>query len=165
MRMVESDAAYGDKMLAWMMRILGAFNLLFIAFGAYYSVVMVQIHWNRWPGNPTPLDWLVLLCLYAVSILILLYLGYLGIRLIKKDESALWKLSLLFVTGMVYFYVFVTVTWVVMPTSTSKIAVGLWGRSQDPLAPQIITGYPLIGLIITLIILLMRRNSRQSKVN
>jgi membrane protease YdiL (CAAX protease family) len=152
-------------MMTWMTRILGIINLLFVALGAYYSVVMIHAHWNKWPGNPTSFDWLVFLCLYAVSLLMLLYLGYLGVRLIKKDESALWKLSLLFVTEMVYFYVFVTVTWVVMPMSTSKIAVGLWGRSQDPLAPQIITGYPLIGLIVTLIILLMRRISRKAHVN
>ena len=144
-------------MQTWMMRILGALNILYVAISAWYSVIMVHMHWNRWPGNPTSMNWAVFLFLYALSAVMIVYLAYLGIRLIRKDSKVLLQLCFLFVAEMVYFFVFVTVTWVILPMSMSKIAVGFWGMAQDPLAPQVITGYPLVGLVFALFMLLMRR--------
>jgi hypothetical protein len=88
-----------------------------------------------------------------------LYLAYLGIRLIRKDARALLQLCLLFTAEILYICVLVDVTWIRMPISMSNIAVGFWGMADAPLVPQLLTGYPLIGAVITLIMLIVRRKS------
>ena len=145
-------------MQAWPMRVLGALNILFVALGAFYSGGMIQMHWNKWPGSPSHLHWAVFMFLDAISISMILYLGYLGVRLIKKDARALWHLCLLFVAEIAYFAVVVYVTWFLMPASMSAIAVDFWGMAQDPLVPQVVTGYPLVGLVIAFVMLLIRRS-------
>ena len=144
-------------MQTWTMRILGVLNIMYVAIGIWFSAIMVWAHWRNWPGNPSSLDWAVFVFLYAISPLMIASLAYLGMRLIRKDARAILQLGLLFVAEMVYFFVLTTVTWLILPMSLSKIAVGFWGLSQDPLAPQVVTGYPLLGLVLTLVLLLMRR--------
>ena len=152
-------------MQVWTMRILGALNILFVTIGAYYSVVMIHLHWNRWPGNPSHYEWKIFVFLYAISVLMVLYLAYLGVRLIKKDAKALLKLSLLFLAEMLYFFVHTYSTWNVTPASMSMtVAVSFLGMALDPLAPQIVTGYPLIGLVIALVLSLIRQRSEKSPI-
>jgi hypothetical protein len=151
-------------MQTWAMRILGALNILFAATGVWFSAVMIRMHWNRWPGSPSRLDWAKFAGLHAITILMIAYLAFLGIRLIMRDAKALWPLSLLFVAEIAYFLVFVSVTWVIMPMSMSKIAVGFLGKTLDPIAPQLVTGYPFVGLIIALVILMVRRRSERARL-
>jgi hypothetical protein len=145
-------------MQAWPMRVLGALNIAFVALGAFYAAAMLQMHWNRWPGPPVYQDWVVFVVLNAISIYLILYLGYLGIRLIRKDAKALWQLCMFFVGEIAYFAAVVYITSYVLPASMTTIAVGFWATSLNTLVPQIVTGYPLVGLVITLVILLIRRS-------
>jgi hypothetical protein len=144
-------------MQAWPMRVLGALNILFVLLGAFYSAAMVQMSWKKWLGSSF-LDWIVFAILSAISVGMVLYLAHLGIRLIKKDVKALWHLCLLFVAEIAYFVVVFYVTWFVLPDSLSAIAAAFWGMAQNPIVPQIVTGYPLVGLVITLVILLIRHS-------
>jgi hypothetical protein len=144
------------------MRFLGALNIMYVAFGAYLSYWMIRLHWNRWPGNPSHYEWAIFVFLSAISISMVLYLGYLGIRLIKKDAKALLKLSLLFVVELLYSFVLFYVTWIVRPTLMSMtVAVSFMGMADVPLWPQLLTGYPLIGLVVTLILSLIRQKSEK----
>lgn len=151
-------------MQTWTMRILGALNILFVAFGAFYSVGMIQMHWNRWPSEASYFDWVVFVFLNVISIFLVSYLGYLGVKLIQKDITAVRKLFLLFMAEIIYFFAMYDLTWVVMPISMSKIAFGLWALAEDPLVPQYVTGYPLIGAIVTLVMLIIRRKSEMTHV-
>jgi hypothetical protein len=101
--------------------------------------------------------------LNAVSVAMILYLGFLGIRLMRGDASALFQLCLLFVVEIAYFGGIVYVTWFVLPDTMSDLAVNFWGMAQNPLVPQIVTGFPLVGLIISLVMLLIRRSPKSAR--
>ncbi len=40
----------------------------------------------------------------------------------------------------------------------SAVATGFWGIALNPLLPQFVTGYPLVGLVIEMVPLLIRRS-------
>jgi hypothetical protein len=143
------------------MRILGGLNVLAALLGIWYAATMIQMHWGRWPGNPNHSQWAVFLGLSAISFFLIVYLAYLGVKLIRGDTKALWKVALILVVEMVYFFIQTTITWLILPESMSKIAVGFYGMAEDPIAPQIVTGYSLIGLIaaVTLWVIAQRRPS------
>jgi hypothetical protein len=145
-------------MQAWPMRVLGALNISFVALGAFYAASMLRMSWNKWPGPPAYRDWVVFLVLNAISLYLIMYLGYLGIRLIRKDANALWRLCMFFVGEIAYFVAVVVITSYVLPASMSTVAVGFWGMALNPLVPQVVTGYACVGLVITLVILLIRRS-------
>jgi hypothetical protein len=140
------------------MRVLGFLNISFVALGAFYAASMFHLSWKKWPGPPVYQDWVVFAILNAISIYLILYLGYLGVRLIRKDAKALWQLCMFFVGEIAYFAAVVVITSYVLPASMSTIAVGFWGMAINPLVPQIVTGFPLVGLVITMVILLIRRS-------
>ncbi len=72
-------------MQAWPMRVLGALHISFVVLGAFYAASMLHMRWNKWPGPPAYQDWAVFVALSVISISLILYLGHLGIRLVKKD--------------------------------------------------------------------------------
>jgi hypothetical protein len=145
-------------MQAWPMRVLGALNLAFVALGAMYATRMLQMRWNNWPGSPNYQEWAVFLVLNAISIFMILYLGRLGLRLIGKDAEALWKSCILFLGELGYFAAVFYVTSFVLPDSMPTATAAFWGMALNPLLPQFLTGYPLVGLVFAMVILLIRRS-------
>jgi hypothetical protein len=145
-------------MKAWPMRVLGALNISFTALGAFYAASMFHMSWKKWPGPPVYQDWVIFVVLNAISIYLILYLGYLGVRLIRKDAKVLWQLCMFFVGEIAYFVAVVYITSFVLPASMSTVAVGFWAAALNPLVPQIVTGFPLVGLVISMVILLIRRS-------
>jgi|HubBroStandDraft_2_1064218.scaffolds.fasta_scaffold705219_1 hypothetical protein len=145
-------------MQAWPMRVLGALHISFVVLGAFYATSMFHMRWNKWPGSPVYQDWAVFLALSIISILLILYLGHLGIRLIKKDAEALWRSCLLFLGEIAFFAAVLYITSSLVPDSMTTVASGFWGMALNPLLPQFVTGYPLVGLVIAMVILLIRRN-------
>ncbi len=143
-------------MQAWPMRVLGALHILFVVLGAFYAASMLHMRWNKLPGSPVYQDWAVFVALNVISIYLILYLGHLGIRLIKKDAEALWKSCMLFLGEIAYFAAVLYLTSSMVPDSMSTVAVGFWGMALNPLLPQFLTGYPLVGLVIAMAILLVR---------
>jgi succinate dehydrogenase hydrophobic anchor subunit len=143
------------------MRIIGVLNLLFGLMGVYYFIFMMRMHWHNWPGSPSITQWAVFLVLSLISIGMLVYLGYLGIRLVRRDESALRPLIIIFISEILYFIVGVVVLWLIMPPTIKTIAVSFWGMAQDPLTPQVLTGYPLIGTVVTFVLMNWHPKSRR----
>ncbi len=148
----------GGKMQAWPMRVLGGLNILFVALGAFYAASILHMHWKKWPISPAYQDWMIFAALSAISIFLLAYLGYLGIRLIRRDSAALWPLCTFFMGEIAYFAAVFYITSFALPASMSAVAVGFWAMGLNPLVPQVVTGYPLVGLVIALVILLIRRS-------
>ena len=148
--------------MRWVMRIFGGLNIGAGLFGLYYFAWLIEIHWHKWPGNPSISDWAVFVALSCFTTFLVVYLGYLGIRLIRVDFSALWQVCLVLVLEMVFLIADVWITWLILPSSMSKIAVGFWGIADGPITPQIVTGYPLIGLIAAVTLMLLQRRSRRA---
>jgi hypothetical protein len=140
------------------MRVLGALNIAFVVLGAFYAASILHMHWNKWPVTPAYQDWMIFAALSAFSIFLLAYLGYLGIRLLRRDSGALWKLCTFFLGEIAYFAVAFYITSFALPESMTAVAVGFWAMGLNPLVPQVVTGYPLVGLVISLVILLIRRS-------
>ena len=94
--------------MRWAMRILGGLNVVVCFFSLLYFAWGIQIHLGNWPGNPNYEEWAVFLVISAVSTFLVLYLAYLGLRLIGGDrqgtlesvlrffisEMAIWFLAL-----------------------------------------------------------------------
>ena len=150
--------------MSWALRIFGGLNILPGIAGMYYFAVMIEMHWGKWPGNPTPLDWAIFVALSSASALLILYLGYLGVRLlVRPDAAALRQVCLVFVLEIGYFWADTFVTWNLMPLSRVHISVGFWGIAMDPLAPQVIIGYPVIGLIVAISLIFLQRRFDTAK--
>jgi hypothetical protein len=157
----ESAVSYWgySRMKQWVMRIVGVLNLLCSVLGIFYFAIQLSWHWHRWPGAPSFFDWLVFLALSAVNISLVVYLGFLGVRLLRKDRAAIRSTSIVLAIELIYFFASTVLFWLILPPSKASLTIGFWGMAQDPLAPQILTAYPLIGLVVTL--LLLRSSGRQ----
>ena len=144
-------------MKIWTMRVLGALNIVFVVLGVYYAVALNVIRWGKWPGPPSHTDWAIFVLLSAISLSFLAYLGYSGMKLIRGDVSVLRPLGVLFILETMYLFISVLLFWNILPASTAKIAVGFWEGGEDPLTPQFLTGYPLLGAISVLLLLWTKR--------
>lgn len=147
-------------MFSLIMRLFGGLNILAGLFGLYYFLWSLEMHWHHWPGNPSHLDWTVFLALSLLSTFIVFYLGYLGVRLIKRDAGALRKVCLVFIFEILYFWADVIVNWNLVAPSRITIQVGFWGIAFGPIAPQIVTGFPLIGLLAAIVLILVHRRAQ-----
>ena len=148
--------------MRWAIRIFGGLNILPGLLGMYYFAYLIEIHWRKWPGNPSAVDWAVFVALSSVTTFLVLYLGYLGVRLIRVDSAALRQVCLVFLLGIIYFFADVCVNWIIFPLwKSSTITVGFWGIAAGPLVPQIITGYPLIGFVAAIALILFQRRCQR----
>jgi hypothetical protein len=151
--------------MRWALRIFGGLNIFPGIVGMYFFAVEVQAHWGRWPGNPSTLDWVVFVALSSTSAFLVLYLGYLGVGLlIGRGAATLWQVCLIFVLEIGYFWADTFVTWNLGMIFRPHISVGFWGTAIDPLAPQVITGYPIIGLIVAITLILLQRRFAKVKL-
>ena len=150
--------------MRWVLRIFGGLNILLGIYGMYYFAFMIEMHLGKWPGNPSHFDWAIFVALSSTSTFLVFYLGYLGVRLmIKRDVAILWQVCLVFILEIGYFFADTFVTWNLTPISRSHISVGFWGIAMDPLAPQVITGYPVIGLVVALALIFLQGRSAKVK--
>lgn len=81
-------------------------------------------------------------------------LAYLGIRLIIGNKTDLRIVVFLFAAEILYFFADATIFVLIHPSSVTHIEIGFWGLAASPIAPQIVTGYPLLGIIICVVFLL-----------
>jgi hypothetical protein len=142
-------------MKLWVMRIVGGLNLALGFGGIAYSAVMLSERWRMLPGGPSMSAWIVFLSLLGASILLVGCLIYLGIRLLCRDEAAIGRTAVLFGAEMFYFLAYVVLFWIVIPLKNAQwpgLAGHLFGMIQGPLTPQIVTGYPVLGLLAMVLI-------------
>lgn len=92
-------------MRAWTMRIIGLSNILFAAFALLFEAVAL-LNGGKFPTKvpPTAMDWVIFTLLLAVSNYLVVHPALYGIRLIRKDESALLPCALLFAAQTLLIY-------------------------------------------------------------
>ena len=144
--------------MRWAMRIYSALNIIASIFSLCYFAWGIEIHLGKWPGNPTRYEWAVFLAISALSTSLVLYLGYLGVRLIMRDFKALKMVSLVFVSEIAICFVDFVVTWIATPIPTPKVIL-FWGIAVFPLEAQVYTGYAFIGLAAAIVLMLVGRRS------
>jgi succinate dehydrogenase hydrophobic anchor subunit len=149
----------GAIAMRWAMRILGGLNIVSSLFGLYYFAWGIEIHLGKWPGNPTRWEWNVFLAISALSTFLVLYLAYLGVRLIKLDYSALGHVRLAFELEISICLLDFFLTWIATPSWIRGNVIWFWGIATFPLEPQVLSGYELIGLAATFVMILARRRS------
>jgi hypothetical protein len=140
------------------MRIIGGLNILFAALALWYLEEMIRMKWNRWPTSATGGDWLVFAVLLATSVYLVVHLAYYGIKLLKKNEAALLPCILLFAAESLGVYLSVLILWNILPQSMHKIIFGLWWVALSPIHFEGFSGYSVVGFVVTLTLLLSRRN-------
>lgn len=142
--------------MRWALRILGALNILASILSLSYFAWLIEIHLGHWPGDPDRREWIVFLALSAVSVSLVVYQAYLGVRLIKRDMNALGLASLVFVLEIALCFV---VTWIQPHAGTRSNIVWFWGIAMSPLQFQVFCGYALVGLIAAVVLILIGRKS------
>ena len=145
----------------WAMRALGVLNLFFSGIGLCYFA------WQLWrigkPVNrlsPPIWAWAVFTVLSIMSLALVACLIRLGIRLLNRDDGAIRPLSIVFSAEILYFFASIVLFWLVIPSyapTMRTMSVGFFDSAQGALDPQVVTGYPLLGLLATLF-LQRRRN-------
>jgi hypothetical protein len=112
-------------MRAWALRIIGLLNILFAIFALLFEGVAL-LSGGKFPTKvtPTPMDWIIFALLLAVSNYLVVHPALYGIRLIRKDESALLPCALLFAAQTLVFTlgVYIMLYW----RSMLEIVTGLW---------------------------------------
>lgn len=138
--------------MMWSMRTLGIFNVLFSASGIIYFSLMALWRWKTWITLTSTFEWLIFATLCVICLTLVTLVGYLGKRVFAGDKAVLKYLAIVFAIELVYFVVDVAVFWLVLPTSMDHVVLGFWEAAEDFLTPQIVTGYPLWGIIASLIL-------------
>lgn len=146
-------------MRLWTMRVIGALNIVFVVLGLYYATYFFVLRWGRWSTHLTQYDWDIQALFYTISLSFLAYLSYSGVRLIRGEASVLRPLGAIFILEILYFVTTVVVDWIVLPPALGKIAAGFWEDGLNPLTPQYLTAYPLVGCFVVLFLSLKKRES------
>ena len=107
------------------------------------------------PLEPAPSKhyWLFFFLFFIFNSALIGLLAYFGVKLIKGDDAAILLTSAVLLAEFMSFVLGTMVFWVGL-----RKYVPFLDTSADPLAPQILTGYPMIGLIVTLVLAI--RNQR-----
>ena len=131
-------------MKRWTMRILGSLNILSFPAGIYYAAVAATWPWVHWSKPPSSIYWFFFLLFLVVNLALISLLAYLGVRLLKGDERAILRTSAVLFAEIVSFWLNMCVFWIWIPKY-----VPVFTSSGDLLAPQIVSGYVVIGLAVT----------------
>jgi hypothetical protein len=149
----------GKPMSKLFMRVLGVVNLLFVIVGIWYTVGMraIRIKDGKWPPYPPArIDWLLYFAFLALSTVLIAWLTYLSVRLIRADRKALWQTCIMFGVEIAYEWAEVTYFWQLAPHRITDRS-WFWTEGMDPLAPQTAFFYPVLGLLACLALLLAAR--------
>jgi hypothetical protein len=136
------------------MRILGVLNVLFGLEGIWYFITRLTWHFQKAPAVYSTRDWAMFSLLSFCTLSMVILLAYLGIRLIIGNKTDLRIVVFLFAAEILYFFADATIFVLIHPSSVTHIEIGFWGLAASPIAPQIVTGYPLLGIIICVVFLL-----------
>jgi len=91
----------------------------------------------------------------VVNLALISLLAYLGVRLLKGDEAAILHTSAVLFAEIVSFFLSTYVFWYHFPKY-----VPVFDTCTDLIGPQIVTGYPVLGMVVTLVLAMrIRRNA------
>jgi hypothetical protein len=132
---------------SWVERILGILNLLFAAVGLV-ALLINFLGFHNLPSSFTgesPFLYRTLYPMSAASLILLVCLGYSGFQLLRGGRFASIICGVVFSAEIVFFVAY-SVFWRLPFSPISVVAVAA-GLTNLGLALQIVTGYPVVGLI------------------
>ena len=146
-------------MRAWTLRIIGLLNILFAIFALLFEAVSLFVAEGKFPTKvpPTPMDWVIFTVLLAVSNYLVVHPALYGIRLIRKDESALLPCALLFAAQTLLFILGVYMLF--FGRSMRELVTGFWVFALLPITYSAAFGYSTIGLVVTITLLILSRRA------
>ena len=149
-------------MRTWIMRIIGLSSILFATFALLFEAVALLIG-GKFPTKvtPTAMDWVIFALLLAVSNYLVAHPALYGIRLIRKDESALLPCALLFASQTLVFALGVYV--LLYGRSVREISTGLWLFAVLPIQFSVVFGYSTIGLVAIIALLTFSRRAARKR--
>jgi len=139
---------------------VGGLNILFFVVGVWYSAAILSRSWHPLDELRSLGAWATFLVLITISTGLAAYLAYLGKRLLSGDEAAIRCTMITFASEILFFLIYVVVCWIVLPLRWPDWpgrTAHLLGVIQGPLCPQIVTGYPVLGLIVSLLLTSAKR--------
>jgi hypothetical protein len=149
------NADKAGDMKKWTMRILGGLNILSFLTGICYIALATTRPWVHWVKPPSNIYWFIFVLFLVVNLALISLLAYLGVRLLKGDEAAILHTSAVLFAEIVSFFLSTFVFWYHFPKY-----VPVFDTCTDLLGPQIVTGYPVLGLVVTLVLAMrIRRNA------
>jgi hypothetical protein len=154
-----------DRLSVWVMRVMGALNIACFVFGVLDYGVILQYNHHHGTVSPGTVGWILFIVQSAVTICLSGCLAYLGYPLIHGNFSALRPTLIVFVCEILYFAIATEIVWVLLPRLGNRWTADLTGGfltiPDFVLAPQVATGYPLLG-ILAIWFLMRRARKRQS---
>jgi hypothetical protein len=140
-------------MKRWTLRILGVLNVLFGLYGIWFFITILTWHFQKTSAVYSTRDWVIFSLLSFCTLSMVSLLMYLGIRLVIGNKTDLRLMVFIFAAEILYFWAD-SVNGVLINPSSARASIAFWGLAADPLAPQIVTGYPLVGIIVCVVLLL-----------
>ncbi len=147
------------KMTKWTMRILGGLNVLFGLDGIWYFITRLTWHFQKTSVVYSARDWTIFSLLSFCTLSMVSSLVYLGIRLIIGNKTCLPITTFIFAAEILYFFADAVNVVPFNPSLATHIPLSFWGVAAGPIAPQIVTAYPLLGIIICIFLLRGNRGS------
>jgi hypothetical protein len=140
-------------MKKWTMRVLGVLNVLFGLDGIWYFVSRLTWHFQKASVVYSTREWIIFSLLSFCTLLMVSALAYLGIRLIIGNGTNLRLAVAIFVAEILYFLADSVNFVLINPSPMTHTEIRFWGLAASPIAPQIVTGYPLLGIVVCIILL------------
>ena len=140
-------------MRKWVMRILGALNVLFGLYGLWFFISLLALHFQRAPVALNIRDWTVFSLLSFCTVSMVSFLAYLGIRLIIGSKTNLRLMMFIFAAEILYFVVNAVNVVPFSPSLATHLPISFWQLAVSPIGPQVVTGYPLVGIVVCIILL------------
>lgn len=144
-------------MKKWTMRILGALNVLFGFYGLWFFITLLTLHFQRAPVVYNIRDWTVFSLLSFCTVLMVSSLAYLGIRLIIGSKTNLRLMIFIFAAEILYFSANAVNVVPFNPSLATHFPISFWQLAVSPIGPQIVTGYPLLGIVVCIVLLRRRK--------
>jgi succinate dehydrogenase hydrophobic anchor subunit len=144
-------------MKKWAMRILGALNVLFGFYGLWFFVTCLNGHFKKAQVVYNTRDWIVFCSLSFCTVLMVSSLAYLGVRLIIGSKTSLRLMASIFAAEILYFFADAVNVVPLNPSLATHVPISYWAVAASPIAPQIITGYPLLGIVLCVVLLRRRK--------
>lgn len=140
-------------MKKWTMRILGTLNFLFGVYGLWFFVALLTWHFQKVPVTYSINVWIVFSLLSFCTLSMVSSLAYLGMRLIIGSNTNLRLMVFIFAAEILYFFANAVNVVPFNPSLAAHLPIRFWGLAASPIAPQIVTGYPLLGIVICIFLL------------
>jgi magnesium-transporting ATPase (P-type) len=128
---------------------IGILNIVFFAAGIWYTAITVRgfLAWKSTHGWSTPHFPAVFIAMTSINAILLLSLAYSGICLLQLRRAGVILSNIVFASELIWFLL-VQGLLALTPSLISSSVGAAGGVGNMGIAPQILTGYPVVALIV-----------------